>query len=207
MVTPHNLRELYQELVAARTATTRAECPSIDVLSDIAEGETTERERLAVLDHVLQCSHCKREFDQLRAVAATRPSPPRLLFAQRLALAAGVLLAVSGPLAYWVASGRDAEDRFRSGSSDVTLVSPVANAELGPGRTLVWRAVPGTESYLVEILDSADAVVYSVAVADTMAIVPNSIVLVRGAPYDWWVRARGADGREARSMLVPFRGR
>ena len=52
-------------------------CPSPEALLALVRREGAEADRLAVLDHVMSCAHCRAEFDLLRAVLALEPDATR----------------------------------------------------------------------------------------------------------------------------------
>lgn len=76
---------------------------------------------------------------------------------------------------------------------------PLVRDEVSAGEPLRWRAVPGATRYHVEVLDAAGDVVHAAATTDTSLALPAAVRPRAGAPYEWWVRARLADGATRRS--------
>src|SRR6267378_2137579 len=78
-------------------------------------------------------------------------------------------------------------------------VGVVAQAE-----TLWWTSVAGADRYRVTLFDGGGRVLFETQLADTLAVLPDSIVLDHGRPYLWKVDARTGWQRWAASGLVEF---
>lgn len=201
-MTDDALRRAYREGLAGQA--TRTDCPTPEALAALVAGDGDEEARLAVLDHVMSCAACHRDFELLRAVEHARPSavPQR---ARTWALAASVALALG--VGTWMLRGqigRPAEDTVRGGSSGFTLVSPAPGVAADRPVTLRWRAVPEAQSYAVELLAADGTPVHAWTTTDTTVLIADSIQLDPGADYAWWVRARRRDGSEVRSPVTKF---
>jgi len=75
----------------------------------------------------------------------------------------------------------------------------VANAD-----TLRWLGVPGADRYRVTVFDAPGQVRYETQLAGTVALLPDTVVLVAGRPYLWKVEARTGWDRWSASELVEF---
>ena len=75
----------------------------------------------------------------------------------------------------------------------MTLVAPVG--EIGEGRAskFVWRPVVKAEHYLVVVVDTTGAELFAGETRDTAMALPDSVHLVPGRAYLWWVQARLVD--------------
>jgi hypothetical protein len=192
-LTDSRLQELYAEVLARREREPESgACVSPDDLLALARREGPEERRLEILDHVMTCNQCRRELALLQAVEAAgaameRPSRQQPKIWDRwkpLALAASVLLAVGLGLA--VRQRSSSEDITRGGESIQLLAPP---SEVAPGEPLVfvWHSLAGARRYRVEILDRADAVIFTAETPDTT--MPVSADRLRpGGDYRWWVR-------------------
>jgi hypothetical protein len=196
------LRRAYRE--GLPTLAGRSGCPAPEAIAALVSRNGDETERLAVLDHVMLCEACRRDFELLRATQNSMPegAPNR---ARTLALAASVVLALgAGTWMLRGGSGRPTVDSVRGGADGFALVSPAPGAETARPLFLRWHRVAGARSYTVELLAEDGTPVRIWSTQDTALVVADSIPLDRGRPYAWWVRALLADGGEARSRVARF---
>jgi hypothetical protein len=190
-VSDTRLKELYARALARRSDVSAAPCPKPEELLALARREGSEEHRLAVLDHVMACSECRRELDLLRAIAKAGESSTGGSLAKTqwqrlapLALAASILLAVGIGLGI---RRTEAPDVSRGAAQALVLVAPLTEADPGRPVTFVWKAVPGALRYRLEVLDRNEAVAFSGETAETTLVMPEGR-LQRGAEYRWWVR-------------------
>jgi len=191
------LRDAYQEHL--QSPTDRAACASPEALRALVERVGPEGDRLRTLDHVMSCTACRKEFDLLMAVAATRPEGRRWL---PILAAAAVFVAVGAGV--WVAvQPRDSGDQMRGAADSVGLIAPDAGATMDSAAALVWHAVPEANRYTVEILDQEGRAAWTADTRDTSITVP--VAVISPGEYRWWVRGVLRDGTQAASTLRPFR--
>jgi len=62
------LRKLYDAYLSDNTAQSRKDCPSPDAISSIFQSSTSESKRNEILAHVLDCSHCAKDFQLILSV-------------------------------------------------------------------------------------------------------------------------------------------
>lgn len=208
------LRELYARAASARTNARRADCPASETLEALAQREGPEDQRLQTLDHVMACADCRQEFELFRAIAhagradagATvrrmRWSRP-VVFTLGAALAAGVaLVAVLGPWSIRQ-GGRGPSTVMRGGPAELTLAAPAADTTIAPGGlTFVWRSVPDTRRYILEVLTPAGALRARRETTDTILAIPASEL--GSGELRWSVRAQ-LDGGELQSTTRRLR--
>jgi hypothetical protein len=200
-MTDEELRRAYQAAASLDPAG-RAECPDGETIAALVEREGKEGERLALLDHVMTCSACRRDFELLRAVHVVRPAPTQRRF-QPLAMAASIALLVGlGGVALWSRLGPPGEDMRRAPGREVELIQPANASVVRSPLVLVWHAVGGARSYTVELLANNGRLVRSWTSPDTSVAVPPSPV--SPGSYGWWVRAHLSDGSERRSPVFRF---
>jgi hypothetical protein len=196
---------------------TRADAPASDVsaerLQDAVAGRLASEERQRVLDATRRTEQGRREVALLRTAhraagdagpAGGRADAP---WWTRPGLAAGAALVIAAGLgggAWWQAwhaspnavdagtlrAAAVAADEIRLVRSDVTA---------GEGARLAWRAVPGAARYHVEVLAADGAAVHVMSTTDTTVTLPATVQPPSGTSYEWWVRARLADGGTRRS--------
>jgi hypothetical protein len=195
------LRALFEEAVSARAGRSRRECVSPDALMTLVEREGSETDRLGILDHVISCPDCHREFELLRAVRAgrdadpavdpVRSSGPRDRSGWWMALAASLVLVIGAGVVSQVIWG--GAQRTVRGSEDVVELVGFQNGPDG-GRALTWHAVSGALSYRVEVLDARGELLYAAELADTVLTLPDSVSTDSSEGSVWWVQASLADG-------------
>lgn len=177
----------------------------MEELLALVEGVAAEPDRIRVLRHVGGCEACRRDLDLLRTAAgAARDLERRRI--PLLAVAASVALLV-GAVAVWQIALRSpsAPDVMRGALGSVVLIAPRGELTSGEGARFVWRAVPGAIRYELELLDGQGESRLAVATRDTVVALPDTVALVAGVPYRWWVRAVATDGAVRRSVAERFR--
>jgi hypothetical protein len=200
-MTDAELRAAYAQAMVARRLGGRMACPSPDAVQALVERTAPEADRLATLDHVMQCAPCRGEFELLRALREAAPTAKRFALPPRWVAAAAVIALVATSTILWQLDRAD--DRvMRAGSDGVTLVQPTGVVRDSDSRALVWNSVPEATRYAVELF-SGDSVRYAAEVRDTVLTLPDSVRLAPGE-HGWWVRARYADGAERISRFERF---
>jgi hypothetical protein len=74
-MSPTRLQDLYSQAVARRRAAPGA-CVSADDVLALVRQEGPETRRLEILDHVMSCRECHREFQLLRALEVAGSGQP-----------------------------------------------------------------------------------------------------------------------------------
>jgi hypothetical protein len=192
-LTDGRLQELYAQALARRDLEPgSAECVSPEDLLALVRRDGPEERRLEILDHVMTCNECRRELALLQAVetagaAMERPSREQPKIWDRwkpLALAASLLLAVGLGIAV---RERSLSDDITRGGKSIQLLAPPPEIPAGQPLLFVWHPLAGALRYRVEILDPADAVVFTAQTPDTIMRVPADR-LRSDRDYRWWVR-------------------
>lgn len=70
------LREAYAKILSDRALADRSGCIPPPKLHDLAVGRVSGDERLKLLDHVMGCGACLREYELLRAIHLGRAKMP-----------------------------------------------------------------------------------------------------------------------------------
>lgn len=202
-MTDTRLQALYQQALDAPDAPRAAVCPSPERLLALVEHQGNEDDRLATLDHAASCRACAREFELLRALHAASPPARRSGIDWRWLMAASVIIAVVAGTLVLRPSGT-ATPLVRGGQGETAGLAIALLPSGADGSVLRWHAVPHVVSYSVEVLDAQGTVVASDTTRDTTFLVPALAPAVPATRYEWWVRARLADGSEIRSPLRVF---
>ena len=198
------LRLAYGASLAARERKGAVHPRPEDLLA-VAERSGSEAQRLEVLDHVMACDTCRREFDLVRAsvVAAGAPRQRTWFRSPSIGLMAiAATLLVAAGLRLYIASRENPASLMRGGSAVSTY--PVRwLPSIGAG--LAWRPTQGAASYRLELVDEAGVAVVDSTMRDTTFVVMDSVVRnARG--LSWSVTTTLADGSTVTSLpirLVP----
>jgi len=191
MMNDEQLRDAYERGLPASDGSSSLDDVSAERLRRLVEAEGNESERLRTLDVALSTAEGRRELE-IAWAAARAARPPRRSW-QRYAAAAGLVL-VAGTSALWLGRrGERAIDVTRGTESPVTLVAPVGDVGEGRASKFVWRPVRKAEHYLVVVVDTAGAELFAGETRDTAMALPDSVRLMPGRAYLWWVQARLAD--------------
>ena len=201
-MTDEALRRAYQAGLSVRKE--RQDCPSPEALNALVNREGDEATRLAVLDHVMSCTACRRDFELLRAVHVAGRDRPAWRY-QPLALAASIALLVGlGGAALWTRLAPPEKDTLRGTGAQVETIQPAGGAVITPPLLLAWRPVAGARSYTVELLASDGRLVQSWTTSDTSVAVSPGTRQVSPGSFAWWVRAHLLDGSERHSSVLRF---
>lgn len=185
------LRDAYERGLPRSDGSPTLDDVSAERLRRLVEQEGPESERLRTLDVALSTAEGRHELEI--AWAAARAARPARRSWQRYAIAASVLIVV-GASALLLRRGSPPDAAVLRGSeSPVTLVAPVG--QVGPDRAtrFLWRAVGNAERYQLVVVDTTGTELYAAETRDTAMSLPDSVKLVPGHAYLWWVQARLAD--------------
>jgi len=188
------------------------ECLDDDTLAALAEGSLGVAARAAALGHVASCPRCRSIVASVAraladpGVAREVASPggagrPRFYQIALPAAAAAVLLLLAWPR--HTDEGGSPPHRSPPGATAVPLLrSPVG--VVAQAETLRWTSVAGADRYRATLFDSHGRVLFDTQLAETLAALPDSVVLDPGRPYLWKVEARTGWQRWSASGLVEF---
>jgi len=196
------LRAEYQR--APALGTEHGGCPDTEQMHELVERKGDEAERLKTLDHAMSCSRCRTEFELLRAIRVSRPRSARN-YVRPLALAASLALVI-GAGSIWLAvkNGTDA-DVMRGGSEMLELIAPIGSLPLDSRLEFSWYSAPGEVRYAILVLSESGSVEFAGVTRDTGIALPDTVSLLPGSEYRWWVVARFVDGSEVASPIETFR--
>lgn len=194
------IQRLYQMAIAERP---RDGCVDEQQLLALVQQSGPEKQRLAILDHVMACEACRKEFELLRAINVSGPTPvahrrgvPLLKRTQVwLPLAATILIGFAATL-YWGTS-RSTPPITRGADGSLAAIEPIGEVPTGPV-TFVWHSVEGALAFDLEVTRPDGSVVSSETTRDTVLLVDADWVGTPGT-YSWWVTARFLDGTSQRS--------
>jgi hypothetical protein len=213
VTTPDPLERVRHALRArARSGAPTPECLDDDTIAALADGTLAPVTRAVVLPHVAGCARCRTAVASVaRALADTgvareveRVDGGRRRFyriALPVAAAAALLLVLM-----WPRQVEDGGPLHRAPPITASAV-PVPLSPIGTvadAGVLRWTAVAGADRYRVTLSDAGGRVLYEMQVADTVAALPDSLVLVPGRSYVWLVEARIGFDRWSVSRLVEF---
>jgi hypothetical protein len=209
---PDRFEELRRELQsAARIGAPSPQCLDADTIAALVDGTLEAGRREAALVHLAGCDNCQTAVSSV-ARALLDPAVARELGAADahgrrrvlrvllpVAAAAALLLILARPWADVVAPPHRGPPSAASTPAPIAPVGPVNRAS-----PLQWTAVSGADRYRVMLSNAAGRVLYEAEGTDTVAALPDSVVLKPGRSYVWIVEARTGFDRWTASQLVEF---
>lgn len=204
--------DMLRQVLAARVEPEipTPDCLDEDLIAALAEGSLDAPARAEAVRHLAACPRCRRAVASVAQALADRSVAREARAAGtgwrrafRIALPAAAAAALL--VLVWSRPADDGGTRHRAppdaGAAPV-LVAPVGAVAQAP--VLVWTPVAGAHRYRVTLFDAQGQVLYETQLGDTVATVPDSIVLAPGRPYLWKVEARTGFDRWSASDLVGF---
>jgi hypothetical protein len=190
------------------------DCLEEPVIADFVEGRLTPEARAPLVAHLLTCANCRSLVgaagrlltDDSVAREIPRAVEPRW---RRWSLPVGLAAAAAVLLFVWPRSGEHTDST--PGMREPTPGSTVAPVPIAPRASVarvdqfVWSSVPRVDRYRLRLYDDEGALVWTAETADTVAPLPDSIVLSTPVMYYWKVEAQTEWRRWAPSDLVEFR--
>lgn len=183
-----------------------------DLLASWAERRLHGADRAAVEGHLADCAACRREAS---AIALHFRSDGRR---RRLRQVAAPMAAIAAVLAIVLVArpaepGAPAALAFRpSGDPDaqalrvLPVVAPVDGGVLdaSPAIHFTWHADGPDAMYRFTLADDAGEQLWKATVADTVLTLPDSVSLVPGGRYLWYVDVLLMDGQKATTGVRGF---
>jgi hypothetical protein len=204
---PAELQALRQELLATELATAPGECFDDVTVASFVDGVVAERAHQDAVRHFSVCGACRmRVASVARGIAdpvLVRAFPSRGARAAglgRISLGAAAVLV----LALSLARGRDAPSHRALPSSERVAIARSPLGRVGAIDRFTWSPVVGADRYRIVIFSGDGRAVYEAEHADTVATLPDSVRLTRGAGYFWRVDARTGWDHWVASPLTPF---
>jgi hypothetical protein len=199
-------------LEPATAAAPTPDCLDDDLIASLVDGTIDPAQRAATLPHLASCARCRGAVasiartvsnpDVVRARRSAFETWRPVVYRIALPIAAAVIVVVL------VRPGRDQEaaDRHRAPTIEAApaprAVFPVETVDSVP--ELRWTSVAGADRYRVSLFDAGGQVLYERQMADTFAILPDSIAMRSGTLYLWKVEARTGFDRWTASVLQRF---
>ena len=201
------LREAYERGLPEQDSSGPLDDVSAERLRRLVEREGSETERLRTLDLVLSSAEGRRDLDVVWA-AERAARPARRRWIPYAAAAAVLLVAGSVMLAPRVGVDKpaitDGASVMRGAESPITLVGPVGPVGEARATRFVWRRVGQAERYTVVVVDTTGAEIFATETRDSSLALPDSVRLVAGREYLWWVQARLADQSTVTAVTQRF---
>jgi len=167
---------------------------SPEALAGYLDDDLPGEERPQAELHLASCAECREELAEVRRLQLRRGRQRVLILAPAAAAAAVAALAIMLP------RQATSPSEIRAGPPDAEaplgIISPVPSAEIAPGPiTFTWRSAGLGASYTFTLQEADGRVVWTSTVADTVAVVPDSVAFHRGLTRFWFVDALLPDGQ------------
>jgi hypothetical protein len=184
------LREAFERGLPAGGDRPEVDDVAAERLRRLVEQAGSDEERLHTLDNLLSTAEGRRDLEIVWGAA--RAARGRTTW-RRAWIGAAAAIVVAVPL-LWVAL-KEPSDVMRSEGSPITLVAPRGNPSREQASRFVWRRLSDAERYTLVVVDAASGEeVYAAETRDTAVVLPDSVPLLAGRSYLWWVQARTALG-------------
>lgn len=194
------------------------ECLGELAIADFVAGRLDPQARAPVVAHLLTCARCRSMALATGRLLADSGVARELLRAgsspagyrwRRWSLPLGIAAAAALVFLLWPRSADDTGSipglREPTDTGTVAPVPLVPRGSVAGVDRLVWSSVARVERYRVRLYDDEGSVLWTVETADTLATLPDSVVLAPRVPYFWKVEAQTEWRRWAASDLVEFR--
>ena len=159
----------------------------------------SERARLEA--HLASCRQCRHEVSSARRLLKARSQWTRWPVLVPAAAAAVLALAILGQGAL----NRTVDQELVRAGGEITeaeavpsiqVVSPAENAAVATRPiTFVWAGHTGRPLYRLTLMDGRGGALYTGDTTDTTVVLPDSVPLVSGRAYFWYVDALDSAGR------------
>ena len=190
------LREAFERGLPAGRDRPEMDDVAAERLRRLVEQEGSDEERLHTLDNLLSTVEGRRDLEIVWGAA--RASRARTTW-RRAWIGAAAVMVLAVPV-LWFAM-KDPPDVMRGESSPITLVAPLANPSREQASRFVWRKFTDAERYTLVVVDaSSGEEVYAAETRDTAVVLPDSVALVAGRSYLWWVQARTSLGESVTAV-------
>jgi anti-sigma factor RsiW len=152
-------------------------------------------------NHLAACPDCRRHLLETRELLERVRRPRKYLIGGTVAAAAVLALLIARPNV----SSIDRPDLMRNDEAAVPLLAygpmgPVIAAET----RFVWSAAPGAQSYRLTVSRANAGAVWSSSGIDTVAMLPDSVVLRPSERYFWVTDALLSDGTTRSTGIREF---
>lgn len=215
----HAMRDAYERALRARGESASSADLPLERLEALVAREGSEADRLRALDVALSSVEGRRELDVLWSAArAARPVRRPWMSPRVTAMAAAVVLSV-GVGGWWIRTTStdvtrtgalprtETSETMRGEASPVQLVAPHGDAISTRGAHFVWHRVAQARVYTLVVVDRAGNEVFASTTTDTAVTLPDSVRLVAGSEYLWWVQAVMPDGNTVSAVTEKIRVR
>ena len=212
MIDPNRLNTLRGRFFTGEHSVASRDCLDPDVVAALAEGSLEPAARFAAIQHVSSCTLCRQAVASVSKALDDGPITHEIELVERHRRRSMSLLRVALPLA--AAAVIVLLLRAPAGDSPVHRGPPPAPATAPALRSPVgvvsavgqmqWTHVDGADLYRLTLFDASSRVVFTISVADTLLILPDSVGLIPNRTYLWKVDARTGFDRWAASELAEF---
>lgn len=162
------------------------------------------QERDRIEDHLAECADCRQNVVEAQALLEKVRKPRRLVRVGMLVAAAAALLIVMRP--GMLSRGDVADSRMRTETTAAPALvahGPVGETSARPLR-FMWSADANALSYRLSVTRANATPLWSASGTDTVAVLPDSIVLHAGERYYWVVDALLNDGSTRSTGIREF---
>jgi hypothetical protein len=171
--------------------------PDPEEIAAYISGGLSAGQREAMEAHLAECRECRAEVTTARRLLR-KPVRTRSLLVASLAAAAVLAVAVLMPRSDSGPTDLERDADPGDAGPGLAVVSPAEGHPVRrAGLSFTWRSQPGDSRYRITIADAKGARLWSQDTGDTTIAFPDSLQLVPGATYFWYVDAVDTAGLAA----------
>ena len=174
-----------------------------EALAGYLDHDLPSEERSQVELHLASCAECRAELAEVRGLQRRR----RRQWAKFLvpAAAAAALVAIALPRQTSIPSDTRAVAPV---DAPLEIVAPLPSTGIPPRPIrFAWRSAGPGASYSLTLQEADGQIVWASTVADTVALLPDSVALGAGQNFFWSVEALLPDGRSRSTGVKRVRTR
>src|SRR5262245_15326106 len=163
---------------------------SPEALAGYLDQDLPDEEKGRVELHLASCSECREELVEVRGFQLQRRRRWFLALVPVAAAAAALVVLI-------VPHKPTVQSEIRGGSnteSPLEIVSPTPESAASAPGTFTWRSAGAGASYTFTLQAANGRVVWTSTTAETVAVLPDSVVLSSQQTWFWMVDALLADG-------------
>jgi len=210
---PRDAMPALLRLTAVRSGPTGAECLDDVTIAAVVDGSLDPSARAVVNEHLASCARCRAAVAGVSGLVANpvvaretaKLDRPRWIRPWQVPLG----VAAAAALALLFAWPRTVDDGAPTHRAPTITAAPEPSPMAPVGvvaaaARLRWAPVPGADRYRVTLFATDGRALFETQLDDTVATLPDSVVLIPGRTYLWRVEARTSWDRWTASPLIEF---
>jgi hypothetical protein len=221
-----DIKELYRSYLEEKLPVSRTQCPSPQDITACLRGESSRKRRYQIIDHVLQCSYCHKEYEfALETIREERKFIHELgsiiqenrnkkekkliyLFTFRPSWLYTLILIAGVVLITLLVKNITEEHKYRgSEAPSIILINPNKKTNQKAQLKFEWEDIRISDYYIIEIFDESLYPIWTsekITTNNTLLSEEITNKFLKNKTYFWMVTAFLSDGKKIESQLQEF---